>query len=506
MLWKELIKIALVGTDRITVSKSVLENLKQIGVPENKDIAKMILEGAAIQSMMRKAGSTLNTWTEPLPDSKRSDGGEICNRRSSAHLKAILFGSHKKALPEFIKHLTQNQKNLPPELLPELLDEAVVNEKFSALRLSCIGSRGAWLIQQNDEWKNLNKIIGIDEWDTAKRDERLALFQHLRLHKPDEARKLLEKNWKEESVKSKQTFLELFNIGLQNNDEPFLESGLDEGRKENRKLAAELLSKIPKSRFNQRMEKRIKSYVQFKPSNKEKLKITLPENFDEAMIRDSIDPSLKWFKEGLKASRLGQMIVLLPPEKWIKILQQSPSEIIKLFIRSEYSTLLIQALIVSCKLHKNEDWRSLLLHFWLDNHEKKRWQNIEAQDLISDCSNDVYNELAIKSICDLAFLPEEQSPADILLKSQNHNWSDELSLLFVSKLRKWILQEQSRWSGWHIRKILKQAAYQINPDLTASLSRGWPRDAPVWSGWQKDIETFLSILHFRKMMIEALAS
>ena len=110
----------------------------------------------------------------------------------------------------------------------------------------------------------------------------------------------------------------------------------------------------------------------------------------------------------------------------------------------------------------------------------------------------------IKSISPLEFLPEEHSPADLLLRSSNHPWNDELAILFINKLRKWILGESSRWGGWHIRKTLKEAGYLISPTLFSQLSRGWPVDAPIWSGWQKDVEAFLSILHFRKMMIEEL--
>ena len=61
MNWKELVKIALVGTDRIKVSTEVIEHLKQLGIKPDKDVAKMILEGASIELMMQKGGSWFNT-------------------------------------------------------------------------------------------------------------------------------------------------------------------------------------------------------------------------------------------------------------------------------------------------------------------------------------------------------------------------------------------------------------------------------------------------------------
>jgi hypothetical protein len=113
--------------------------------------------------------------------------------------------------------------------------------------------------------------------------------------------------------------------------------------------------------------------------------------------------------------------------------------------------------------------------------------------------------LAIESLKNKDHLFDENAPITAILKASNHSWENELTLKVIQKMQDWIAGESSGyWSGWHLRAILKQAAYACNPDLLETLQKGWTTNSYIWTSWEKDIDHFLSVLKFRKDMIEEL--
>ena len=62
MIWKNLIKTALIGTDRSELSESTLEELKKLGVEIEATPANILLEGATLYAQMRKAGFQPKKW------------------------------------------------------------------------------------------------------------------------------------------------------------------------------------------------------------------------------------------------------------------------------------------------------------------------------------------------------------------------------------------------------------------------------------------------------------
>ena len=56
MIWKNIIKAALIGTDRSELSETTLAELKKLGVDIEATPANILLEGATLYAQMRKAG------------------------------------------------------------------------------------------------------------------------------------------------------------------------------------------------------------------------------------------------------------------------------------------------------------------------------------------------------------------------------------------------------------------------------------------------------------------
>ncbi|MEM6964209.1 MAG: DUF5691 domain-containing protein, partial [Bacteroidota bacterium] len=180
MTWPSLIKTALIGTDRSELPEETLIELKKYGIDIDANSAKVLLEGATIFAQMRKAGFQTKKWEGEIPLPALDDGAKICSKKSSDHLTMILNGTYDQALDEFIQHLIQNKKSLPPELLPELFEKCKSDQVLWEKLRFAIGERGHWLMEQNEDW---HFLIGKAEhvaWEDGTKRERIALLQHLR--------------------------------------------------------------------------------------------------------------------------------------------------------------------------------------------------------------------------------------------------------------------------------------------------------------------------------------
>ncbi len=507
MYWNELVRVALIGTDRAKLSPEMLKYLEELGVDTTKDTTEVLLEGASLLSLINKTQGQLEDWNGILPTPAKIDSTKPCSPKSSSHLSLILNGTYEPALSAFLSHLINNKKCLPPEMLPDLLDQCLANPQLWEKLRFTIGERGVWLIQQNPEWYGLTEIPQKIHWETGISNQRIALLKYLRKQEPAKVIPLIETTWKEDSLKDRVHFIETLEINLSKKDEPFLENCLDNNRKEIRKAAANLLALLPESNLVQRIFDCLKDLMILKSGalKKSKLEVSLPEDDVDELIRDGIDPSDQWFKGGLKASRLGQMVATIPPNLWESHFEKETEETLQLFIRSNWSELLLQALTEATFKHKNENWMRAITSFWIENHDRQRWDSFNPKKILEVLPAKLFNNLAIESLSSKDNLFDENAPITAILKVNNHPWEDELTLKVIQKMQDWIAGESTGyWSGWHLRTILKQAAYACNPNLFETLQKGWTTNSYIWTSWERDLDHFLSVLKFRKEMIEEL--
>ena len=155
MVWQDLVKIALIGTDKATPSVSTLENLKNMGI-KAVDTAEVVLEGGGVLTMLRKGGLPLNDFQGALPEICEAENGRQCSSKSAQHLKEILNQKKDRqlgeALLEFIFYAQKNNKILPSELLPTLFHLFRGDKKMNEILKKVIGKRGIWLAKQNPDW------------------------------------------------------------------------------------------------------------------------------------------------------------------------------------------------------------------------------------------------------------------------------------------------------------------------------------------------------------------
>ena len=155
MVWQDLVKTALIGTDKATPSVSTLENLEKMGI-HSEDTAEMVLQGAGVLTILRKGGFPLNDFMEAMPEICEAEIGRQCSSKSAQHLKEILNPKKDRqlgeALLEFIFYAQKNNKILPFELLPSLFHLFRGDKKMNQIIKKVIGKRGTWLAKQNADW------------------------------------------------------------------------------------------------------------------------------------------------------------------------------------------------------------------------------------------------------------------------------------------------------------------------------------------------------------------
>jgi len=157
MLWQELSKIALLGTAQAGIPPQIQEALEAESLDTDMPEEQVLLEGAALLGQLQKATLPLTTADCELPTPIESQDSRIISPKAAKHLRKILEGTFAPALSEFFYFLRKQQKQLPPELLPALLDACLENPEFWQQVEPLLGERGNWLLTQNPKWKRLRQ-------------------------------------------------------------------------------------------------------------------------------------------------------------------------------------------------------------------------------------------------------------------------------------------------------------------------------------------------------------
>ena len=264
-----------------------------------------------------------------LPEPCLADERPACSARSSDHLARMLAGQIREVLPEWLAALAQSGRRVREEDLVSLLEQGRSQRDLRQAIVLVIGKRGRWLAAQNPDWSYATGRENTEgDWQTASREWRLDELKRCRVSDPARARELVASTWDQETPPDRAAFLETFAVGLSMDDEPFLESALDDKRAEVRRAAADLLSRLAESRLCQRMIARVGPLVQFSQhKGKLQIDINLPDQYTKDMARDGVEKKIQGMGE--KNGWLDQMIAIVPPSYWCRVTGKSPAELLE---------------------------------------------------------------------------------------------------------------------------------------------------------------------------------
>ncbi|BAU14878.1 hypothetical protein LEP3755_54330 [Leptolyngbya sp. NIES-3755] len=497
-LWKDITSAALLGTERqpfkLIVTSGKLGQILQMDKTRPPESA--LLLSAAVLSLYQQAGQQpQKDLTVPFTPCDLNDQPR-CSSRAASFLQQILESNHSEHLSEWLELAAQKRQRVPEQCLPRLLALAA-NQPQKILPV--LGERGRWLSTQNPAWNTvIDKLTEID-WDTSTEKVRLVYLMQLRQVQPDQARELVQSTWKEESAEMRTQFLEVLQTGLSMADEPFLEEQLNERSKTVRRKAADLLVRLPDSRYCDRMIQRLAPLIQLKVKT---LEITLPSACDSSMQRDGIElkpPNNS--RHGEKAWWLFQLVAATPlgfwqthlglaniatiidrgrTSGWYAVLQEGWQQAAKVQKNSEWA----QVLLVSPQFVGLADWRPLV--GLLQPEHRDQWL----------CQLFQKTPRGIKDHYVLAALEE--------LGKFDPYWSEELVQHILESVFTHIAEFKDYWD-WKFADLLKVCALRIPSGMIFRaieyLESIVKDDLPSFT--QEALKFTIALLKFRQDMIQS---
>ena len=235
MAWNELVKMALLGTEKLPLQTAVLPTkIREIveKSPEN-DRETAFLRAAALTWLYEKAGQKPDHT--PLPDIARApdENLKIAPPQYVALLRRLL--SEEKLPIHLLLGLLWGKmatKNiiLPPDLLVAVLTLAEKTDlkKKPELLQKVIGERGKWVAQFNKKWAFLALKSDADIWENGSNDQRLAFLSELRKTNPQQAFDYVKEAWTTGSGGYRQQLLRVLNEQPRIEEQAFLEALLAE--------------------------------------------------------------------------------------------------------------------------------------------------------------------------------------------------------------------------------------------------------------------------------------
>ncbi|WP_223166360.1 DUF5691 domain-containing protein [Nonomuraea sp. SYSU D8015] len=444
--WEEMASAALVGIDR-------------------RPYHGVLLEDAAVEVARRRAGRRPGGVAppEPAPEEERP----AVTRRAAERLVRIMGGEHERLLPEWLAAAAATGGRVPAYVLPELLERGRRDRSIRVHLGVLAGQRGRWLAGQNPAWAYLLEEPTGETWELGGAADRRAHLRTLRAADPAEARRLLESTWERETPDDRAEFVEVLADGLSMDDEPFLESVLDDRRREVRQAAANLLTRLPASRLSQRMAERVRACVAVAG---DVIAIEAPRECDKAMERDGIRPKPPR-GIGERAWWLQQVIARAPLAVW----GRPPAALLRMRI-PDWDADVKTAWVRAAVLQKDPEWARAMFG----------WDPIA--DLLESLPPDEQQELA----ADFVRKHDLDSQLIMVLGGVSSHWREGLATAVLRKIVK-----VAATQPWNLGELVKLAGEHIDPALFPLAESYSPVEA---------IQQVAALLRFRADMHKELSS
>jgi hypothetical protein len=367
--WGDVLATALVGTQRRTLPA---------GVPSHGDPAEALLDAAGALTLYRRAGVSPRTGLTvpaPAPDDSAIPLVPWVAAARAADLLAVDAAGYgtSNAVPvrdadgrlELLAEWlgAVHGRRVPGELLPALLEIGRRQRALRPLIAAAGGPRAPWLAAQRPEWGFLDTADRFDGrtpaddtagWELGTIGRRVGILSALRRRGPQSvqrAREMLAEAWPAETPDDRAALLGALAVGLSADDEPLLETALDDRRKEVRGAAIELLALLPDSAYSRRMIERTTACVR---ATGGRVLITPPSACDKGMRRDGITPRPP-AGIGERAWWLEELLSRTPLRVW-----GDPDEFLRRPVTDEWAAVLRRGLARAAAGQREPGWATAL--------------------------------------------------------------------------------------------------------------------------------------------------
>ncbi|MBX9688502.1 MAG: hypothetical protein K2X27_17465 [Candidatus Obscuribacterales bacterium] len=522
-LKQKILTSALLGTEQQTIpelsAEGKLDSVLQAILAQAGRLGKerTLLQASAVLATYEKAGARFSKFQGEEIEKAPAEFQERIPEKSLLHLK-VMLDILQDLLPEWLELISKRELRLPHDCLVAILELGVKAESIRGLIADCVGRRGLWLAALNPSWSYLlpDFEAGLEleqykrDFELAEKDERVAALKRLREFNPGLARDLLRSSWKTESADERIRFLSSFSQGLSLEDEAFLEEeALDDKRKEVRRLAQDLLLRLPESRLANRARERLLASLKIEkgPDNSGrishllsqqkmicKIELTVPEQCDKSMLRDGIVAKSPDIRLGDRAWCLRQIVSLVDPQFLLDYFEITCVELLQASSGNEWQMALRRGLEdAAIRFKHSEMAKQLLLDDDSDNGEmlfacldKKTQESILSQIIEGQ------GFLLVKPVQNYY-----NSNALNLLLRMDYRWSPEFSKVVLRTVRTHLTQKNRFVFMDH---IMRHIGGRLDLDVWSLVQDSWASSA------QQDaaLEKMYNRLVFRREMIDAL--
>ncbi|MEZ4527116.1 MAG: DUF5691 domain-containing protein [Desulfobacterales bacterium] len=378
----------------------------------------------------------------------------------------------------------------PPFLaLPALLRFATETPVYRAAVRGCIGPRGRWLAQANPDWhwaaEADSERSESSLWEEGTLAERCDCMIRIREKDPAKTRELIREGLKGENASNRSKLIALFQHNLSLDDEPVLESLLDDRSIEVRRTIASLLSQLPSSALARRMQERMEECVTIEKGRlRTTCKVEPPEEINDSMKRDGIlDKAVSGL--GSRAAMLMWMVSFTPLGWWQERGNLSPKESLKIIRKSEWKDALFMGLANAAITQHNPAWLIALLEAGKTGKFQPDRDALMKAMPRSDLEKWVASTLS----------PDSIRVIDILIHSNDPEiWGSELSKTVLTAVKATIPKHRADWT---LRSYIKEMALFIHPDVLDSALTGWPEAHENWPYYAETGYEFFEIIKLR---------
>jgi len=359
--WDELVATALLGTQRRPVATEALPDAVRPLV-RGEDKTGELLTAAALMTGYRRAGIAASRDAEALPVSA-ADERPLIPPAARQRLARLLTMNEPDLLDEWLLAVDRRGLKVPPERVPALASAARSRVASRSLTAAVAGPLSEWLAELHPEWGFLaaHASSGVDDvWRYGLTPQRVRWLAATLVTEPELARSELAAVWATEPAPVRAEFLSVLGTALVPEDGIFLETVLDDRAEQVRKLAAELLQRLPGSGLALRMAERVRSLitVQHRSLRRDVLVVSLPAKCDDGMLRDGIT------RVPVAGSRaawwLRQIIAATPMSVWSEF-APSPAALLRMPVEGFDEDLLRQAWTDAVARQRDAAWARALL-------------------------------------------------------------------------------------------------------------------------------------------------